>query len=160
MRELVREALIENIVTGELAPGSRPSLQQIADQLEVSVTPVREALVDLEREGLVEALIGRGFQIRPLSAKEIRESYPVIAELESLALRTAPPDPAQLDRLDQINSRFRKAKTIDSLLDLDADWHDHLLAQCTNSTLLEIRKSLTRRVRRYEFAFMADGGRV
>ena len=77
-----------SILEGGLRPGQRIVEQQLAEALSVSRTPVREALVKLERENLV-ARIGRGMAVRTYSSDEVRDIYDLRAHLESYAARIA-----------------------------------------------------------------------
>jgi DNA-binding GntR family transcriptional regulator len=76
------------ILDGTLRPGERIVEQQLAEMLNVSRTPVREALVKLERENLV-ARVGRGMAVRRYSSDEVRDIYNLRAHLESFAARMA-----------------------------------------------------------------------
>lgn len=81
-------AIRRSILDGTLRPGERIVEQQLAEQLNVSRTPVREALLKLERENLV-ARIGRGMAVRRYSSDEVRDIYNLRAHLESFAARLA-----------------------------------------------------------------------
>jgi DNA-binding GntR family transcriptional regulator len=76
------------ILDGTLRPGERIVEQQLAETLNVSRTPVREALLKLERENLV-ARVGRGMAVRRYSSDEVRDIYNLRAHLESFAARMA-----------------------------------------------------------------------
>jgi DNA-binding GntR family transcriptional regulator len=80
----IRRAILE----GTLRPGERIVEQQLAETLNVSRTPVREALLKLERENLV-ARVGRGMAVRRYSSDEVRDIYGLRAHLESFAARMA-----------------------------------------------------------------------
>jgi DNA-binding GntR family transcriptional regulator len=77
-----------SILDGALRPGARIVEQQLAETLNVSRTPVREALLKLERENLV-ARTGRGMAVRTHSSDEVRDIYNLRAHLESYAARIA-----------------------------------------------------------------------
>lgn len=81
-------AIRRSILEGALRPGERIVEQQLAEMLSVSRTPVREALLKLERENLV-ARIGRGMAVRRYSSDEVRDIYNLRAHLESFAARLA-----------------------------------------------------------------------
>ena len=81
-------AIRRSILEGTLRPGQRIVEQQLAEALSVSRTPVREALVKLERENLV-ARMGRGMAVRTYSSDEVRDIYELRAHLESFAARIA-----------------------------------------------------------------------
>lgn len=81
-------AIRRSILDGKLRPGERIVEQQLAERLNVSRTPVREALLKLERENLV-ARVGRGMAVRRYSSGEVRDIYNLRAHLESFAARLA-----------------------------------------------------------------------
>jgi len=81
----LREAIVGNI----LKPGSRLLEIQLANQLRVSRTPVREAFLQLEREGLVTLVARAGVFVREVTPRDVDEIYTVRAALESLAVELA-----------------------------------------------------------------------
>lgn len=81
-------AIRMGILEGTLMPGARIVEQQLAETLMVSRTPVREALLKLERENLV-ARTGRGMAVRSYSSEEVRDTYDLRALLEGHAARVA-----------------------------------------------------------------------
>lgn len=160
VRTAVRERVIERIVNGSLPAGSPIHLPKLAAELAVSATPLREALIEMERDRFVESSPGRGFFVRPFDASEVGQIYPLIWTLETLALRSmAIPDAPKLRRLQQINAELKAdagdpARTVDR----DTQWHDALLQGCPNVALMQILHGLKQRARRYEFAFMKESG--
>src|SRR5215831_12141198 len=78
LREEIHALLRERIVAGRVLPGSRLPDVQLAGELGVSRTPVREALLRLVREGLVENDPHRGFFVAPLSRQEVLDTYPIV----------------------------------------------------------------------------------
>ena len=85
----VREQLEDDIVEGRLRPGVQLYVDEIAAQFEVSRTPVREALQQLEASGLVEVLPKRGTYVSSLSVSSLIEMFEVMAELEAMCARLA-----------------------------------------------------------------------
>ncbi|MBN8624431.1 MAG: DUF1553 domain-containing protein [Planctomycetes bacterium] len=85
----VRHQLLEQLLAGELAPGTRLREVELAAKLGVSRTPVREALSDLARDGLLELLPNRGAVVRQLGADELRHIYQLREALEGLAAELA-----------------------------------------------------------------------
>jgi DNA-binding GntR family transcriptional regulator len=75
----------KKILSNALLPGSNHLESELAEMLEMSRTPVREALLTLEAQGLVEIRPRRGVKILPLSVKDMTEVYQILTELESLA---------------------------------------------------------------------------
>jgi DNA-binding GntR family transcriptional regulator len=158
LREDVHALLRERIVKGDLRPGDRLQDLQIAAELGVSRTPVREALLRLERDGLAESDPNRGFFVAPLSPKEVAEIYPMVWALECLALDSSqPPTPPQIQAMREINAEMA-AVTDDPLRrqELDLRWHQTLLESCANERLKELLAALKQIVRRYECVYMRD----
>lgn len=83
------ERLRDLIFSGELPGGSNHLESELADMLGMSRTPVREAAVLLEAQGLLELQPRKGVRIQPISAEDMREIYEVLTELESLAAYNA-----------------------------------------------------------------------
>jgi len=91
LREQIRERIVEGIVSGRWKPGERIVERRIAVELEVSQTPVREALRELETLRLIESAPNKGVRVRELSAADLEEIYPVRAGLEQVAAELAAP---------------------------------------------------------------------
>src|SRR5258708_7870 len=98
-------SLREAIVEGVLAPGSRLSEVQVAKQLNVSRTPMREAFAQLEREGLVTVVARVGAFVRSVTLRDVAEIYTVRAALECLAVQLCAENITALGRL-QLEERF------------------------------------------------------
>lgn len=81
----------EEILAGELPPGSVLRQEQLSERFEVSRTPVREALRQLAALGMVDFVPNRGVRVRSLSRDDLREAFLVRAELEGLAAELATP---------------------------------------------------------------------
>lgn len=158
----VHRQVLQWIQQGDIGAGARIRDANLATQLGVSRTPVREALARLAREGVLESTMGRGFRVRPLDARELREVGDILGALESLALRLAPePSPDLLTRLREVDTRLERTRSDASqCLDLEDEWHRLLLEHCPNRRLLELIASLRLVVRRYLAAYMRDAGRL
>jgi len=156
----VRQVVLERIIRGELEPGARVVESRLAEDLGVSRTPLREALMHLEREDFLELEPNRGFLVAPLSREEASEIYPMVALLEGHALRlTGPPDPGRAGHLGDINDRLLShASDHEDGFTLNAEWHTVLTSGCPNRHLLKMLASIRRKVYRYEWAH-AGGGR-
>jgi DNA-binding GntR family transcriptional regulator len=157
LRDDVRLGLVDLIVTGRLKGGEKLNELALSKLLKASRTPLREALLHLEREGLVRSDQRRGFTVEPLSSREVRETYPLLAELECFAVRsTANLIPAVLPKLEKINAAFARASTPKRALELDAAWHNALTDQSRNERLCSMIERLRRAIERYEHFYMAD----
>lgn len=87
--EQVHEAILLEISSGKLTPGTRIIQEQIAAELGVSRQPVQQALLLLRNQGLLKDASGRGLIVAPLDPEYIRQMYEVRAVLEGLAFRKA-----------------------------------------------------------------------
>lgn len=88
-REEIKEALIEAIVSGELAPGDRIVETRWARELGVSQSPIREAIRELEMIGMVENIPYKGCIVRKMTRKDMVDTYKVRIALETMALEEA-----------------------------------------------------------------------
>jgi DNA-binding GntR family transcriptional regulator len=161
IRDRLRSALLDRIVSGDLKGGDKLNELRLSGELKVSRTPLREALLHLEREGFVRSDIRRGFTVGELSTREVRETYPLIAHLEILAVRnSAPMLPVLIPKLIAINADFARAKTAQRARDLDTLWHDTLMSESKNARLRAMVTTLRLAIERYERLYMADTGLI
>ena len=106
LRDQVKAYLCEQMLQKKLSFGQRLSLPEIADQVNVSVTPIREALTQLQQSGIVDLVPNRGFFLPHLSAKEASEIYPLVSSLECLALENSTFSTKQIAKLELINDKI------------------------------------------------------
>jgi DNA-binding GntR family transcriptional regulator len=162
LRDEVYRQVLDRIHGGHLTAGSRLRDTDLAAQLGVSRTPVREALLRLTRDGVLDNNMGRGFRVRPFDAVELREVGAILGTLESLALRLSPqPSADRLERLAELDRRLERTRSdAGACLDLEDEWHRVLLEGCPNRRLLELIASLRQVPRRYLAAYMREAGRL
>lgn len=159
LRDDARTRLIEWIVAGRLSPGRSVGEEAIAAELGISRTPLREALIALERDGFVEAQHSRGFVVNPLSRSEVREIYPVLWGLEVVAVELgAAAGELDLTELRRLNRKFLDANTARDRLDLDTAWHRALISTSHNLRLIALVERARNAVKRYERAYMSARG--
>ncbi|MFI5609137.1 GntR family transcriptional regulator [Amycolatopsis sp. NPDC051903] len=165
-KRLLRADLIDEITArvldGRLAAGARINEVHLARELGVSRTPLREALIGLADRGLLVAAPGRGFLVAPLDPDEARRLYPLVAELESLALRwTSPLDLAALpDALDAVTDEMAALPAAGDLSAVDDRWHALLLSRCGNPHLLRLIEQTKPLLKRYESAYFGGAART
>ena len=87
LRDRIAKSLSAAIISGELAPGTLVSVPSMASQFEVSATPVREAMLDLEQRGFVEPVRNKGFRVTEVSEQGLREIVELRQMLEAPAMR-------------------------------------------------------------------------
>lgn len=165
LRSQIRSQLVERLLSGDLEPGSQLNESQLTEELGVSRTPLREALLQLEFEGLLRSTPGKGFSVAPLDEEEVVELFDVGIELESLALRLGGGVAnEQLRKLRDINARRRRILHDDGdrheLVHLDDRWHRILISACDNEQLQELLRLVRNRLYRYVFAFQGEKSEV
>jgi DNA-binding GntR family transcriptional regulator len=138
----------QRILNNELKAGYQALESEFADMLGMSRTPVREALIRLENEGLVELIPRRGVRIVPLDSNDMREIYSVIAALECEAvelLAAQKPDRAVLEPLHRAMDDMDVAVKSDDLAawaNADDRYHTALIELCGNRRLARMAASL------------------
>lgn len=163
LRSQVREELLARMRAGLVQPGEGINEVQLAGELGVSRTPLREALIALESEGQIESENGKGFRFVPLSAAEFRDLAPALAALESLALELSPPDELRVigARLQELASAF-----VDELVEhrliitKDDEWHNLMLSACPNTRLLAVIESVRTSFHRYESLLVPEDVKI
>jgi DNA-binding GntR family transcriptional regulator len=162
LRDEVYHRILAQVQRGDLTAGSRVRDVTLAGQLGVSRTPVREALLRLVREGVLDTALGRGFRVRALDPAELRDVGEILGVLASLALRASPiPDEGRRRRLLELDRQLEQTRgDLSRCLDLEDEWHRTLLEACPNRRLLDLISSLRQIPRRYLAAYMRDAGRL
>ncbi|MDQ6672852.1 MAG: GntR family transcriptional regulator [Chloroflexota bacterium] len=135
------------ILSGQLAPGARIVEADIARQMVISRSPVREAVRKLEREGLVEYVPRRGTVVVGLSREDVEDAYSLRAHLEAYAARLAATgaSAAQLAGLAEMLERMRACASTDDLAGLvvaDVEFHRRLCQASGSRRLVQVWDSL------------------
>jgi DNA-binding GntR family transcriptional regulator len=136
----IRQRILDNA----WPPGHRALEQELALMLGMSRTPVREALIRLANEGLVEVVPRHGMRVLPVSADDMREIYEMLTALESMAAELVvrrKPDAAALKPLVEASrdmARAVKAEDRDAWAAADERFHRHLIGLCGNRLLIEV----------------------
>jgi DNA-binding GntR family transcriptional regulator len=117
LKEDIFDVLHEKIIAGIYKPGDWLRQEEIATQLGVSMTPVREALDLLVSAGLAERVPYRGVRVREMSTKDIVEAYGLRLILEALIAQEAAKNitPEQVARLEQILEETKKHDTLEEV---------------------------------------------
>jgi len=157
-REEIYARLRDWIVAGVLRPEETLRDHEIAEQLGVSRTPVREALRRLEDEGFVETALNRWTRVAPLDLARVADLYPLIEALDALALDTAAPrlTAAHLGRLERANaalSRGLDRRDAEAALAADDAFHGVWVEQAGNRELRAVLDQLKIKARRAEVAY-------
>jgi DNA-binding GntR family transcriptional regulator len=165
LREQVSRALEAALVAGELRPGQIYSAPSLAEEFGVSATPVREAMLDLVKDGFVEVVRNKGFRVLEVSEadldqiSEIRLLLEVPATARAVA-RLSPEDLIQLaDIADEITDSASRGDII-SYLDADRRFHVKIVSAVDNPRLTELVDRLRRQTRLSGLADLARTGRL
>lgn len=148
----VSDVIREKILDFSLAPGFRLSDNQIAQDMEISRSPVREALNRLTAEGIVEALTNRGFIVKKFGIKEIEDLYVLRERLETLAVELATLN-LDTSRQKALEALLRNARSSHENRDLkgfnasDEAFHDMIALYSENQPLGEMLKNLRGKIR-------------
>lgn len=144
LAEHVRDTLREAIASGEYAPGQRIRESDIADRLQVSRTPVREGLRQLEADGLLVFEPWRGVIVAELNNQQIVELYKVRAALEGLAARNAAKhmDESEIEVMSHLVARAGKEKDVRNLAALNKQFHEIIYSASHNRYLIKTIQSL------------------
>jgi DNA-binding GntR family transcriptional regulator len=162
---LVTEKLRAEILRGYLAPGARLSIKDLSDRLDVSLSPLREALTRLGAEGLLHADEQRGYWVTPISDRDLGEVTTLRIEFEKLALRDAVAKGsiewetrtmAALYRMNRIERIAGDAGTLETWETAHQQFHLALLSAAEMPLLLNFIAILHRRSDRYRRLFLAS----
>src|SRR5689334_19046667 len=130
LREQAREAVRTQIVTGQIAPGRVQSVVSVATSLGVSITPVREAIMDLANAGMVEIIRNRGFRVPVLTEHDLDEIFALRTKLEVPAMAeiagSGAPGPEFRELAERITAAAERGD-LTAFLDLDRQFHLGLL---------------------------------
>lgn len=165
LRDRVHELVLDMLVTSDIEPGSRLSIDTIARDLHVSPTPVREALIQLERTGLVTRELHKGYRVAPpLSDGQLEALYDARLILEGGATELAAKNakilvPLLEDALTEHRAIAEQVESASSQGDIPyallreyfiADWEfHHLIFQGThNPFLINMSESISTRIHR------------
>jgi len=161
LRDVVFENLREAILEGKLKPGQRLMEVQLAEQLGVSRTPVREAIRKLELEGLVVMLPRKGAYVANMSLKDVIDVLEIRSSLEGLAASLAAEriNPDDIKKLEKIAKEFEDltiASDVDTLLKKDVEFHECIFKATNNKKLHQLINSLWEQVYRFRVTYISD----
>lgn len=165
LREQVTVAVRSALVGGDMRPGGVYSVPTLAVRFGVSATPVREALLDLAKEGLLEPVRNKGFRVLVLSEADLDNIFrlrellevPSIDDVIRVATRA---DFASLRALARRIERFAADGDLLAYLTADREFHLGLLGMTGNERLVEIVGSLRSHVRLFGLAPMIANGQL
>ncbi|WP_213975042.1 GntR family transcriptional regulator [Tepidanaerobacter acetatoxydans] len=154
LRDLVFAAMREAILSGKLKPGERLMEVQLAEEMGVSRTPVREAIRKLELEGLVVMVPRKGAYVAGLTLKDVAEVFEIRSSLEGLAAALAADriTDEEVEALDNILKEISEAVAkgdIDKVIKKDGEFHQILFSASRNSRLAQMINNLKEQIDRF-----------
>ena len=163
LRDVVFQTLRQSILTGQMEPGERLMEVQLAEELGVSRTPVREAIRMLELEGLVVMIPRRGAQVAAITKQDLRDVLEVRATLERLAARLACERFTEegYRNLEKANREFAhlarlRNKSVVDITNADVHFHDVIYQATGNRRLIQIVQNLQEQMYRYRMEYVRD----
>ncbi|GEB52026.1 MULTISPECIES: GntR family transcriptional regulator [Streptomyces] len=165
IREHVAHALRAALIAGRLRPGTVYSAPQLAADFGVSATPVREAMLDLVREGMVEPVRNKGFRVTELSRRDLAD-YLAVRELIEVPTVGEIARSADLSALEELRPVARRIVTaarrgdLVAFLEADRRFHLGLLQLGRNRRLVEVVGDLRGHSRLYGLSRLAESGQL
>ncbi|MEU6064008.1 MULTISPECIES: GntR family transcriptional regulator [Streptomyces] len=162
-RERVAEALRAALIAGELRPGEVYSAPSLAARFGVSATPVREAMLDLAKEGLVDTVPNKGFRVTAVSDKQLDEYTHIrsLIEVPTVVQLAKAADRVSLEALRPAAREIVTAALAGDLIayvEADTRFHLGLLALAGNAHLVEVVADLRGRSRLYGLTALVEAG--
>jgi DNA-binding GntR family transcriptional regulator len=154
LRQQVIERLRESVISGHLSPGQRLTERELTESLGVSRTVVREALRQLEAEGLIEVIPNKGPVVRTLTAEEAEDIYRIRAVLQGLAAQQfiANADEQQLAALENALAAVVAAYdsgSAEQTVETKTRFYDVLIDGAASATLSSMLETLHARMWRW-----------
>lgn len=164
-RDQVADALRAALIAGELEPGEVYSAPGLAARFGVSATPVREAMLDLVREGLVDTVPNKGFRVTEVSERQLDE-YTQIRELIEIPVLAGLARTAERGQLEALRPQAQEIVTaaargdLIGYLEADRRFHLALLAMAGNEHLVAVVDDLRKRSRLFGLQELAAAGKL
>jgi DNA-binding GntR family transcriptional regulator len=155
LAERAYAALLDAIIRGDLPPESRLRDTELAEQLGVSRTPVREALRRLEDEGLVETGPHAFTRVAPVRPDRIADAFPVVASLHGLATRLGVPalsnaDLERMEKHDAARTEALRRGDVVAAIEADDRFHGVLLSASRNAEIERLLARVMPHIRRLD----------
>lgn len=159
LREEVYDTLKKSILHGKLKGGQRLIEEQLADQIGISRTPVREAFHKLERDDLVTRLPKGGFAVREFTKEDVEEIFGIRTALESYAaylatLHMTPDRLSALEKKIQETEKALRSGEDEKVVQLHTEFHDLLYKSCKSKKLTEMINNFRDYFYRYRSALL------
>jgi DNA-binding GntR family transcriptional regulator len=147
LKERAYDILKELILTGRLEQGELHNEKRLAEVLGVSRTPVREALLELSREGMVVFVPSKGVKVRKITSKQVQEVFEIRRIIEGHIIQVISKQltPADLKKIDMIISKQKRLAGRDEMvgfIEIDKEFHLFLASKMGNQQIEAILQNL------------------
>jgi DNA-binding GntR family transcriptional regulator len=158
LREMVYEELKMQILKGSIIPGTRMMEDELAEEMGVSRTPIREAIRKLEKEGLVTIEPRRGAYASMISTEDMVEILEVRQDLEGLAAYFAANrmTDEQMAELKEVSNNYNEAVKrgkMEDMIKYDTRFHHIIVESCRNKILVQMIEQLQELVLRFRYIY-------
>lgn len=165
LREQVSSSLRAALITGEMKPGETYSVPGLAEKFGVSATPVREALLDLTKEGLFYALPNKGFRVVETSDVVLRQLTDIRLMLEipvhiQVAKIITPDAIGELREICHLIMNYAKEMDLINFIEHDRRFHNGILTLSGNDLLVEFSDQLRSRARLHALPYILVSGQL
>ncbi len=164
LREIVYEELKREILVGEIAPGTRMMEIELADEMGVSRTPVREAIRKLEKEGLVTIEPRKGAYASDVSIKDMVDVLEVREDLEAMAAAMAAQKVNKDEKQALIEATMEYKEAVESertedIIRCDEKFHQLIVNYSGNKTLIQLFSQVQELALRFRYLYYDDFSR-
>ena len=158
LREMVYEELKMQILKGSIIPGTRMMEVELAEEMGVSRTPIREAIRKLEKEGLVTIEPRRGAYASMISTEDMVEILEVRQDLEGLAAYFAADrmTDEKMEELREVSNSYNeavKSGKMEDMIKYDTRFHHIIVESCRNKILVQMIEQLQELVLRFRYIY-------
>ncbi|MHC1783675.1 MAG: GntR family transcriptional regulator [Anaerolineaceae bacterium] len=163
--KLAYDKIKDAILTFHFLPNQALIEGELASQLGISKTPVRDALMQLEREGLVSRVPFKGTYVSDLNNQDMADIYEIRGVLEGLAIRLSinnltDEDFDHLEALVEEHDQSLKRREVANVSRINSDFHNLIISRCSNPRLQKILLLLDDHLKRYRLLSIAQGTRL
>ena len=161
LREIVYEQLKLQILEGKIVPGTRMMEVNLAEEMGVSRTPVREAIRKLERDGLVVIEPRKGTYASEISTKDIIDTLIVREDLESLSAKITAEtiEDSEILELQKLTDEYETvilSGNIEAMISADEEFHKKIVQFSKNKTLIQLSETVQELALRFRYLYYDD----
>ncbi len=165
LRERVFQQLEDEILNGKYKPGDSLIESKLSEEFGISRTPIREALMQLELEGLVQSIPNKGVVVKGVSAKDVEDIYTIRKMIEGLAARWATEkaneeELKEMKEILELEEFYTLRNDIERLIELDSRFHELIFKASKSKPLMQTLKTFHQYVKRARNISMSTPGRA